>query len=329
MKNEIRVGILTIISLLILYLGFNYLKGKNVFSSEKQVIAVYDKVDGLVSGNPIMLNGFNIGIIESTDMMTDGSGRIVVTLSLNDGIPIPKNSIAKIVSAGFMGDKNLEIVLPNKKAALSDIEYGDTLQGLVEVSLVNTVSDELIPVKDQLTVVMASLNETIEKLNLALDKGKVGESLATLNTTLNSFNSIAKKVDGSLGSELEKISGITANIESMTSQIQSSIPTLNSTLNNANTASQKLANLDYDETVDKLNTVLTRAEDAMLNLNNAISQINSGEGTAGKLMKDEELYNNLNQTAADLDKLLVDLRENPKKYVHFSLISRKDKKNKE
>ncbi|MCB0516530.1 MAG: MlaD family protein [Chitinophagales bacterium] len=324
LSNELKVGLLSILALVIFYYGYNYLKGRNVLSSQNDFVVVYDRIDGLLGGNNILLNGYRIGLVESIDMLTDGSGKIVVHYSIDKEIPIPKGSVAQIVDDGLMGDKAVYLLISNSKELHQN---GDTLIGEVQASLANSFKEEIMPLKDNINALVLSLDSTTKSLNKIVGSGEIEANLAALKKTLHSFDATAQSVNGLVNAQEAHIAGILRNVESLTQSLENNRSRIDAIMQNSETASRKLASLDYDKSVANLNQTLASTNTTIVELQKSLRQLNEGDGSMSLLLKNPDLYNNLTQTTESIDQLLTDMRLNPKRYVHFSLFGRKEKTN--
>ncbi len=339
-SNETKVGLLAITAIVILVFGYNFLKGKNLFSSDNTFFAVYDRVDGLATSNPVQINGFQIGMVEDIYLKSDRSGKIVVRFSVDKEVNLPKDANVKIVSTGLLGDKAVEINM-GKARTLKGLQYaatGDTLSGVTEMGITELALEELLPIKDRVESMLYSLDSTLieTKYLLRSEEFKTAFSNMTqivtnLKGTLNNVNGMTANLNEFTERDLNKVSASLANFEAASGDLKQLTAGLHSTktkfdhvLDNTNTLTNKFANMELEEMAAQTKATLAQ-------VNALMSSIQAGEGTVGKVLKDEKLYENLEDTSESLNRLLVDFRQNPKDYVSFSLISigggkKKDKK---
>jgi phospholipid/cholesterol/gamma-HCH transport system substrate-binding protein len=313
LTKEVKVGVTITLALLILGWGINFLKGKDVFLSGYKLVGIYSNIDGLTEASPIYYKGFKIGTVREISIQNGSEGLLVVTMVIEEDIHFPKNTVAQIYSLDLMGSKGIRFIYGDDSVMLKP---GDIIETSVTGDLADQVSQEVMPLKhkaENLVMKMDSVFSGIEKVI----KGDQGYDLALaisnfkeLSSNIQSITaSIDKslKTEGSLGSSL-------ANIDSFTSILKDKGEVLSGTMDNLNVVSQQLANTKIDSVVDQLDKTLN-------SVNKVIKATEEGEGTLGMLLNDKQLYTNLNETAVSLDRLLNDVRSQPKKYVSFSAIS--------
>lgn len=304
-SKEIKVGVVAIFAMAILVWGYNYLKGTNLFVKSSSVYAVYPKVPGLSVSAPIIINGVQSGIVDAIYFHPDKSSRVIVRMNITeDQLMIPKDSRADLISIDFMGSKAIGLNLGDSDQPL---QAGDTLASYFEKSMLDDVSEQILPIKEKAENLMISLdtaviqlNSTLENLNEVFNdrnKRNLTAAISNLNTTVQSFDLLAKNMNSSINTSVK--------------------PTLRTYKN----LGDSLAALD-------LRNTLNRTKETLANLSAVLDKINKGEGTMGQLINNDSLYLNLEAVSKDMDRLMIDMRENPKRYVHFSIFGRKDKKDK-
>ena len=340
-SNEAKVGILTILAICLLIFGYNFLKGQKVFSRNNTYYVVYQRVDGLLESNPILLNGYQVGSVARISMSADTSNRVLVQLDVKKDIKIPKNSLVSVTSSGLLGDKALSLEMWKPKTSeergkLSFYQSGDTIKGKEEVSLFNMASEQIEPLKNKADSIMSKLDSTLTTLNALLASSQVKgivnnleKSTATLNTTLLHADKLVGNINAFTETDLKKIGGIMNNVNDITATLKSStgkvgtiMDKVDKTVVNAEKATNKLAAIDLEQTTQKLNGTLNE-------VNALISKVNKSDGNLNMLIEDKKLYNNLEQISTNINNLLLDFKENPKEYVGFSLININKKKKEE
>jgi phospholipid/cholesterol/gamma-HCH transport system substrate-binding protein len=308
--NETKIGALTSIAIVLLILGFNFLKGKDLFSHSKKIYAVFRNVEGLELSNTVSIRGLNVGNvygIKATDKNIDG---ILVTISMKQDVNIPKNSVATI-SAGLINSSTIVI---KKGNATEYIQDGDTLTTLESGSILGEFQASLNPVIKTLNSTLGSLDSLIQvvgsmfnpavKNNFTAIMGNLAHSSASLQIMLNDKTSaLARSM---------------IHLDSFTNNLASNNERITGTLDNLEKTTAKLADAKIDET-------LQSAQATMNALKAAINKINSPNGTMGLLLNDKKLYQNLENTTRSLNILLDDFRMHPKRYVHVSVFGGKDK----
>lgn len=307
LSNEFKIGVLAAISITLLIIGFNLLKGKSLFTRTQTLYAVYDNVSGLQPANNVQVNGLNIGSVASLQVMDRNVGRILVKLNIKPGIDIPKNSVAQIISADLLGTKAMRIVFGN---STQYARSGDTLASAVEGSLTDQLGAAVKPLSAKIQATLASLDSVLDDLHAVLDdktRGNLKSGIADMSVTMHNFS----KTSVSANRMMSNLDSITANLKQNNHKI-------NTILDNAEKTTGQLANADLEKTLKELGTTVGK-------LNTVMARLNSDSGSLGLLINDRRLYDNLQRSTLNLNRLLEDLRLNPKRYVHFSLFGKKDK----
>jgi phospholipid/cholesterol/gamma-HCH transport system substrate-binding protein len=311
-NNETRVGVLAAFAIALLIIGYNFLKGNSIFSSETILYAKYSRVDGLGTSKPVLVNGFQIGRVDQLELMADGS--ILATLKIKDEYKIPVNTIARLESTDLLGGKAIVMVLGNSTEYAAD---GFTLNTNVERGIMESVQ----PVQKKAEQIIAKMDSVLTSVNTILNPNfqqNVEKSFTSISATLASLESTSKKVDLLVGSESSKLSNILSNVESISVNFKNNGAKIDAVLNNLTTTTDKMAALNFKQTVDNANK-------AMSDLQLMIADIKAGKGSIGKLINDEQMYQNLNNASKNLDALMIDLKANPKRYVHFSVFGKNNK----
>jgi phospholipid/cholesterol/gamma-HCH transport system substrate-binding protein len=304
--NETKVGILAAFSIALLIIGYNFLKGNAIFSSETVLYAKYPRVDGLAVSKPVLINGFQIGRVDKLILQPDGS--IVATLKISGKYDIPKNSVASLESTDLLGSKAIVMALGTDKQYAQE---GDTLNANVQQNLMEAVQ----PVQKKAERIIGKMDSILTSVNSLLNPNfqkNVDKSFNSIAGTLASLEATSKKVDNLVGSESSKIAGILNNVEAITGNLKSNNQKINGILTNLSTVSDQIAASNFKQTIDNANKAVAEFQDVA-------TKINSGKGTIGLLINDPRMYDNLNSASKNLDNLIIDLKENPKRYVHFSV----------
>jgi phospholipid/cholesterol/gamma-HCH transport system substrate-binding protein len=304
--NETRVGILAAFAIALLIIGYNFLKGNAIFSSETVLYAKYPRVDGLAVSKPVLINGFQIGRVDKLMLQPDGS--ILATLKINGKYDIPKNSVASLESTDLLGSKAIVMALGTDKQFAQE---GDTLNANVQQNLMEAVQ----PVQKKAERIIGKMDSILTSVNSILNPNfqkSVDKSFSSIAATLASLEATSKKVDNLVGSESSKVAGILNNVEAITSNLKSNNEKINGILTNLNTVTDQVAASNFKQTIENANKAVADFQDVA-------NKINSGKGTLGLLINDPRMYDNLNNASKNLDNLIIDLKENPRRYVHFSV----------
>ena len=322
LTKEVKLGIVVTAALALFIFGFNFLKGRNIFSNPKIVYAVYTHIDGLVEANPVLVNGFKVGHVQDIEMLPDTSGKIIVTFVINDkNARIPKNSVAKIISSDLLGSKAVQIVFGN---GASFVQSGDTMSAGTEDNLKDAVNKQIQPLKDKAENLISSIDSVMIVVQSVFNKGtttNISKSVESIRQSLQNFEHTSQNLDLLVSSEKGKLSVIFSNIESISTNLANNNKKLTNMMNNFSSISDSLAKANLKSSIDNANIALNNAAEIM-------KKINQGKGSMGMLVNNDTLYNKLQASADQLDKLFEDIREHPKRYVHFSVFGGKDKSGK-
>ncbi|MFZ1665368.1 MAG: MlaD family protein [Flavobacteriales bacterium] len=301
--------------IVLLIFGINYLKGLDLLQRRNIYHAVYPDVSGINDATPVVYHGYKVGQVIGTELMPDGSGRIDVSFQINeDRLKITKDSKAELFSADLFS-RAVRIQLGTGALA----ERGDTLHGGAEMSLTESVSSQIDPLKRKAETMLANVDSVLTSFQLILNenaRGDIDASFTNLRGTLENINATTKKLDDLVGKESNRISSIMANVDKVSGNLAANNEHLTNILANADSATAALAN-------GRLERMMANLEGTSNELKATMDKINGGEGTLGKLMTDDSLYVNLNAATRQMDLLMEDLRLNPHRYL--SIFGRKDK----
>jgi phospholipid/cholesterol/gamma-HCH transport system substrate-binding protein len=309
MSKEIKVGLFGLVTILMGYFGFKYLKGLDLFSSANDYYMVYDNVEGLKRSNLVMFNGVVVGRVEDVTALVSPNV-VLVRINVKRGIPLTSKSMGVLYDESLLGGKAIRIELQQGGKILED---QDTLKGSKEVSLATLLKERALPVVQNADSLISTLNRVVGQFK---NTGKhLDNMLLAANQTIGKTGSAINETVSENRGNLKLLS---ANIQTLTAdlvQTQRQLPVL---LNKFSTIGDSLNAL-------RVGTMLNKVDKAMGSLQQILKGIEQGQGTLGQLSKNDSLYRSLNQTMVDLDKLFVDLKLQPKRYVHFSLFGKKDK----
>lgn len=308
--NETKVGVLAAVAIVILIVGYSFLKGNDVFSSENEFYAKYDNVEGLAVSKPVLVNGYQIGRVSKLTLLQ--SGQILAAFKINPEYAIPNNTIAKLVSTDLLGGKAIIFELGTSKVYAED---GDTINANIQKNFL----DQVEPVQKKAELIIARLDSVLSSVNSTLSpefQKNFDRSFASIARTLETLEKTTRTVDGLVGKESNKIEGILGNLESISANFKNNNAKIASIMNNLDKVSDEVAKANFSKT-------MAEANKAVADLQGIVTKVNNGQGSLGQLMNDEKLYNNLNNAAGNLDKLMIDFKENPKRYVSFSVFGGK------
>jgi phospholipid/cholesterol/gamma-HCH transport system substrate-binding protein len=309
-SNEVKVGATALITILVFIWLYNFLKGKDLFRSTASYYAVYNVINGLTETNPVEINGYKAGVVQSIDFINDKSGRLLVKLSVNKSFKLPKNTVAEITTATLIAGMKIRLVFGNGPGVYSN---GDTIPGRLAESIITKLETELIPIRDKVTTMITDLDSVLTGINEVITP----EFTRNLQGSMTNLNSTSKKIDEILGSKEASLKAAIADLSKFSKMLADNSVKMGNTISNLRTISDTLAAADLYGTVMKLKTTLENTALLMENLN-------KGKGSAGKLFTNDSLYINLSNSLGRFDTLLKDLKANPKRYVHFSLFGKKN-----
>ena len=295
--KEIKIALVAIVSIVLLFFGMNFLKGMTLFSNGDSYYITFKDISGLSSSSPIFANGYRVGVVKDVSFDYENNGDVVVEFMVDDDLQIPRGSTAEIVS-DLMGNVKMNLLLADNPRDF--VAKGDTIMGVINSGMLGKAKD-MIPVIEKmlpkLDSILANINMLLSDPNIGRTLGNVQKTTENLTVTTQQLNALMANVNKDVPGLMGKASGL---------------------LDNANNLTANLAAVDVASTVAKVDQTLA-------NVQQLTSKLNNNKGTLGLLMNDETLYYNLTNTVLSADSLLNNLREHPKRYVHFSLFGKKDK----
>ena len=294
-RKEVMIGLLVIVALVLLYFGINFLKGVNIFKAANYYYASYNNVEGLAVSAPVTLNGYKIGLVRSINYDYDRPGNVVVEMSVDKSLRLPKGSTASLGS-DLLGTASIALKLGNPAEGMYAV--GDTIPGKLNAGMMAALSENLLPAvkaiipKDD--TLLTSLNTLVADPALATSLKRLDGITAELNATLRSLNVATSQ----LGPVVTNVKNITSNVDTITGDLT--------------VMTGRLREAPIDSIADNIQATLA-------NLNELTAQLNNRDSSVGKLLNDPALYDNLNATVASLDSLFVDIKRNPKRYISIKV----------
>jgi len=305
--KSVKVGVLSLLTIFLLYFGINFLKGINVMNNGRVFYAYYDNISGLTEGNSVTVKGYKIGTITKINFDLEKENLLKVTLHLENGINIPLNTIAKIISTDLMGTKGISLSLGDTSVMSVS---GSELASSIESSLQDEVNAQILPLKNKTEQLIGSIDSVMTVITSVLNKDareSLTKSLVSLDHTFSTLSETMLVVDKMVNENEKNISTIMTNFTSISSNLNASNEEIKNIISNFSSISDSLAKADILSTLSSIDKIT--------------SKINNSEGSLGQLVNDKELYNNLKDASQELDELIADMKLHPERYLTFSILS--------
>lgn len=311
-STYIKIGVVISLSIIALIWGLNFLKGKGAFTNDHQFRVVYERIDGLEITNPVLINGYKVGQVRDIHFLPNLSGKLVVVVAIKPEILLPKGTIARIYSSDLMGTKAIELIL-GKEAKQLQVP-GDTLIADFEGSLQELVSIQMLPLKNKAENLMKEMEDAIEIVKYIFNeetRNDITSSFKNIKSTFAHLEKSSSNLDSIVSDGKTRIDNILIYTESITKNLEAHNKDLANAMHNISNISDSLAQANLKQTLLATHSVINQ-------LDEITRKINSREGTLGLLLNNDTLYQNLEDVSYNLNRLVEDLRLNPKRYVQFS-----------
>lgn len=302
LTKELKTGLLAVFAITTFILGYNYLVGSKLFQTDRVFYSVYENVEGLDLSSAVTLNGLRVGKVQEIQIEKT-TGNLIVKFNVERDFDFAKESIARIYGGGIIGGKSLALI-PNFESSNLAVS-GDTLQGQVEEGIMELVNDRLTPLQEKIESAIVGVDSLMYSVNDVMDT----DSRKNLRETINNLNEITT----SFAVSSRSLEGILTNNEQ---KLNDTFENLDVTAGNFAKLSDSLSQINFGKMVGELETTLA-------NFKSISEDMNNGEGTLGKLLKDETLYENLEYATRQLEELLQDIKLNPKRYIHISVFGKR------
>ncbi len=308
LNTEAKIGIIVLITIAVVIWGINYLKGKNVLKRSDVYYAVYEDIQGIDISAPVLINGYKVGLINNIKFSGESLNDIIIAFTVDHNFDIPENSIVELHSADLLGTKALRII-PSQSENYH--EHGDTLISSTEKDMISSLSDELLPLKTRAESAIEEIDSLINSLNFILDSSTASD----LKQSINNLNILSEDLSRQTkpGGDLDKTFQSLRDFSGMLSNNSDKLDTV---FTNFQNISDSIAKANVGHLLASINNTFTETSELL-------KKINAGEGSLGLLASNDSLYNNLNSSIESLDALLMDLNENPGRYVQFSIFGGK------
>jgi len=304
--KEIKIGFLAIIGIMMSVFSYNYLKGINLFDKSRKFTISYVKVDGLSISNPVTMNGFKIGKVQKINFNPNNTRELLVDILIDNDVVFPKTSVAELYETGLIGGKAIAII-PDYENDSTIAFDGDQLKGIIKPGLTELVNQILPQVQLQIEAVMKNAEIVFKNINTLFDEDTKQELRSSIEDFSNLTSSLSETSD-----QISKL--INNNSENLTN----SLSDFRSASNNIKSITDSLNSDDIKSITSNLNSLVN-------NLNSITTSLKNSEGTAGKLINDKSIYNNLENASNQLNLLIEDIKLNPNRYINFSVFGKKNK----
>ena len=304
--KEIRVGFLAVLGIMMSVFSYNYLKGINLFDKNRKFTVKYEKVDGLSVSNPVTMNGFKIGKVQKINFNSKNTRELLVDIIIENDVIFPKTSLAELYETGLIGGKAIAIIPDYKNDSTIAID-GDYLKGVIKPGLTELVNQILPQVQLQIEAVMKNAEIVLQNINTLFDD----ETKKELKSSIEDFSNLTS----SLSETSDEISELIAN----------NSENLTNSLSDFRSASNNIKSITDSLKSDDIKSITTNLNSLVNNLNSITTSLKNSEGTAGKLINDKSIYDNLENATNQLNQLIEDIKLNPNRYINFSVFGKKNK----
>ncbi len=295
--KEVKIALVAIAGVVVLFFGMNFLKGLNIFSSEDNYYVQFSDITGLSSSSPVYADGFKVGVVKDIIYDYSHTEGSKVLIGVDKQLRIPQGSSAEIVS-DMLGNVKVNLLLANNPR--EKVAPGGLIKGMINDGAMGKLQD-MVPAVEKM---LPKLDSIMTSLNAILADPAIRQSLHNVQAITDNLTTSTAQLN-------TLMAGLNKNVPGMMSKA-------NNVLDNTETLTANLAAVDVAST-------MRQVDQTIANVQQLTAKLNSNEGTLGLLMNDTQLYDNLNSTMRNADSLVIDLRQHPKRYVHFSVFGRKDK----
>lgn len=308
-SREIKIGFTVLVTIILFIWMYSFLKGKNLLTRTANYYVIYDEISGLSESSPVEISGYKAGVVQTIKFIDDGTGRLLITLSIDKKMRIPVGSIAEITTATLIAGMKIQFIFTGNNEIYHS---GDTIPGRLAESLLTRLEVELLPLKGTITEAVMQFDSVITSLNLLLNP----EFRRNIEVTLASLKTISSSLATTISEREKELSSAIENLNTFSMALARNSDNIDNAISNLAQISDSLAAADLDGAISSFKDMAAGV--ALL-----LDSLKQGKGSAGKLFTDDSLYVNITESLKNLNLLLDDLRKNPKRYVHFSLFGKK------
>jgi phospholipid/cholesterol/gamma-HCH transport system substrate-binding protein len=324
MSNEVKIGILAIVAIAVSFWGYKFIMGKNVLQKSNTYAVYYPHVGRMQVGTVVYINGVDVGSVAAVQLMDDEQRTVKVLLDLEPGMQIPKDAVAVIESTGFMGGKAVMLEYDQPCSGDDCAQPGDTIEGEFRDLLGSMVGEEAM--NNYMGIVEKGLKDVIDTLNQALlaedADTPLSRSMQNLESTLANLKTTSAQLDALLRASSGNIQGTLSNVDAISANLKKNNDKITSILGNVDSLTGQLSRAELEKTLDEVNAsiaslqqTLKTADEALAGVSGVVDKLQRGEGTLGKLLNDEKLYNKISTLSSNTDSLVNDIQERPYRYL--------------
>jgi phospholipid/cholesterol/gamma-HCH transport system substrate-binding protein len=318
-SKEFKIGTIVLISMVLLVVGVNYLKGISLFINQRTFYAVYENVDGLGPANPVVLNGFKVGQVKTVGFHPKGDGTLLVSFIVDkDELKVPLNTKARIISSDLFGSKAIELLLGDTSVMAMK---NDTLPSEIEIGIAEAVRIELVPLKKKTDQLIEGVDDILNNLQAFFaDDATQGlpKVFESLQRTMENLETTSYRLDNAIASNSSTLTSIFNNVDSITDNLRANNARISNIVRNLDSVTDSLARVDLAAT-------LTKADRALGDFAEVMDKVNNGDGSIAMLINTDSLHQSLIQTNLEVQYLINDLYMNPWRYVSVSVFGKKPK----
>ncbi len=314
LSNEIKVGIFVLATVIVIFSGYNFLKGSDMFSNVQKFYVYYQNIDGLGISNEVQINGYKVGKVQSMQIVPERNNMILVRFDIDRKIKIYKNTIFRIN----------QVPLSNTMVSLQNMDTkeiansGDTLKGESNASILSQFTEEIAPLKQRAITVMQSMDTILAQFSDMMNKGGnrgFRSAFSEIQMTIHNLKETSDNMNTLVKGSSERLNSIIKNVDEITANLKNNNAVISNALKNINQITDDVSKSNLKQTIENTNKT-------MADLSVIVNKIKTGEGSIGLLVNDDKLYNNLKSSSENLDKLVIDIKANPKRYIHFSVFGK-------
>lgn len=306
-----KIGIVLAFTFIVVVWGINFLKGRDIFRTEKVYIARYKNVGGLEASTIVQLNGLKMGYVREIFFAEDLSGDLIVKLAIVNKFPLPVGTVAEIASSDLLGSK---IVKLNMGKSSLFYKHNDTIPSKIESDIRSQVSEQIAPIKAKAERLIVSLDSIVSGMAVILNsesRNSINRSIGQISLTMENLENISRDLSVVVNDQKHNLSSTILNIKELTENLNNDAQILGKILSNFSSISDSISPSD-------LRSSLNHVNQAVASLNTVLTNINESKGSLGMMVNDSTLYERLTESSVSLNQLLVDLKQNPHRYLKIS-----------